>query len=539
MSSEKVRLNSAEEAIVKKILAEDGHMSRRTAIGWLGAMGISAAAAGTLVTSAGRVLAATPQRGGRLRVAGHSTSASDTLDPARLALSTDYARAHMFYNGLTRIDGNAEAQPELAESFEPGKDASEWIFTLRNGLTFHNGRSVTTDDVIFSIVRHKDEAVGSGAKALADQISEVVADGPNKVIVRLNAPNGDLPVMLGTFHFMIIPEGTTEFSTAIGTGPYAVGEFTPGVRSIALRNENYFKEGRPYVDEIEFFGIADDIARINALYSGDVHLITSIKPTAAKEIEAREGVDVFRTGAPRFSQLVMDNAIAPMDNKHLRLAIKYLIDRERLLTTVAQGYGQLGNDHPIAPSSPLYNSEIEQHMLDHDKAKFHLKEAGMEGATLELHVSEAAANSIETGQFLQREAAQIGLNIDLKREPRDGYWSNIWLKRGFYGGEWNPRPTYDMILSLAWTSTAKWNETKVQHPSLDNLIAEGRVTVDGTKRKEIYGEVQKIISEDGGNAIPMFIDYLDARSSKVRGLSPVPTGGLGGYNFADTVWLES
>jgi peptide/nickel transport system substrate-binding protein len=359
------------------------------------------------------------------------------------------------------------------------------------------------------------------------------------VIVRLVAANGDLPIMLGTFHFMIVPAGTTDFTTAVGTGPYSVSEFTPGVRSIGVRNENYFKEGRPYVDEIEFFGISDDSARINALYSGDVDMISSIKATAAKEVDARDGVEVMRTPAPRFSQLVMMADRSPTDNLDLRLCIKHLVDRERLLNTVAQGYGQLGNDHMIAPSSPLYNADIPQHMLDRDKAKYYLKKAGMENSTLELHVSGAAANSVETGQFLQREAAQIGLNIQLKREPKDGYWSNIWLKRGFYGGEWNARPTYDMLLSLGWTSDAKWNESQIKDPRLDSLIAEGRITVDAPKRKEIYGEIQRIIHDEGGNVIPMFIDYLDAKSSKVQGITAVPTGGFGGFNFADTVWLQS
>ena len=147
--------------------------------------------------------------------------------------------------------------------------------------------------------------------------------------------------------------------------------------------------------------------------------------------------------------------------------------------------------------------------------------------------------SPEMGMLLQHDAAKIGLTIDLKREPADGYWGNIWRKRSFHAGVWNPRPTYDLLLTVAWKSDAKWNETQFKSARLDNLIDEGRATVDFAKRKEIYGEIQRIIYQEGGSAIPLFLNYLDAISSKVKGLVPVPVGNLGGFNFADSVWLDA
>lgn len=514
-------------------------VSRRTILGWLGAAGIGSAAGGALLASATKAVANTPSYGGQLRVAGHSSSAKDTLDPAKFTLSTDYIRGHTHYNALTYLDENAAAQPELAESFEPGADASEWIFKLRKGVEFHDGKTLDSQDVVYSILRHKDEAVGSAANGLAQQISSVVADGPDTVRVKLEAPNADLPVLLGTFHFVITQDGTTDFSKGIGTGPYSVKEFAPGVRSVSVRNPNYFKEGRPYLDEIEFFGIADNVARVNALISGDVHAITNLDPASYADIEANDALNVFSTPSPRFSHLIMKTDQAPTDNKDLRLAIKWLLDRERFVKTYGKGYGQIANDHLIPPSHPLYNSDLPQRQVDHDKAKYHLQKAGLAGGKLELHVSDAASGSVEMGLMLQREAARAGLTIDLKREPSDGYWGNIWRKRAFHGGVWNARPTFDMLLSIGWTSDASWNETGWQSPQLDGLIAEGRRTIDPAKRKQIYGDIQRMIYNDGGNAIPAFLDYVDGVSSKVQGLTPVPVGNLSGFNFADKVWLQS
>ena len=516
-----------------------GGMTRRQAVKLLMGMGISMATAGSLATRLCEAATTpTPKRGGRIRVGGHSSSVKESLDPAKFTCDTDYSRGFTFYNGLTRLDGQALAQPELAESFEPNADATEWVFKLRKGVTFHNGKTMDADDVVYSIGRHKDPKVGSAAKGLADLISDIKADGKDTVIMKLTGPNGDLPVLLGTYHFMIVPNGTTDFSKGIGTGPYKVKEFKPGIRSIGVRNENYWIEGRPYMEEQEFFGIADDSARLNALYSGDIHMVISVALASVADVESRPGVKIFNTPAPRFTSLVMMADRPPFNNPDLRMAMKYLFDRERVLRTIMKGYGQLGNDHMFSPDDPLYNHDLPQRELDKDKAKYYLKKAGMP-AKLELHVSEAAYASVELGMMLQNEAAKVGCNIQLRREPTDGYWSNIWRKRSFHAGEWNARPTNDLLLSIGYTSNAKWNESNYKNPRLDELVTLGRGTVDFAKRKEIYGEIQKILYEDGCNVVPCFTDYIGAINDKIRGLIPRKTGGLGGYNYADSVWLDS
>jgi peptide/nickel transport system substrate-binding protein len=199
----------------------------------------------------------------------------------------------------------------------------------------------------------------------------------------------------------------------------------------------------------------------------------------------------------------------------------------------------VANDHLVMPQSELYNTSLPQRTVDLDKARYHLKKAGMENGRIELHVTEAAQNSVEIGLLLQRDAARAGLQIDLKREPAEGYWSNIWIKRAFHSVIWNPRPTYNIMATLIHKSDANWNDTRCGSPQLDELIDSARGTVDPAKRKELFWGIQELIYNDGGNAIPAFVNYLDAVSSKVKGITPVPTGNLGGFNFADSVWLES
>ena len=444
-------------------------------------------------------------------------------------------RMTTFYNALTRLDEKGEATPDLATSWEANSDATEWRFSLRQGIEFHDGKSFGAGDVVYTLQRHMDPATGSSAKALLDAVTEVKADGSETVVIKTSAPNADLPVVLSSYLFVILAEGTTDFSTANGTGPYMVEEFSPGVRSIAKRNENYHRD--VWVESIEHFAITDSIARANALLSGEIEMAVKLDPNTLNDVQNSDSVSVFRTPCPRFSELVMQVDAKPFDNPHLRNAMKYLFDRERLLKTVFKGYGAIANDHIFHPNSFYYNSELEQRGLDIDRAKSLLKKAGMESGSLDLHVSEASAGSVEMGLMLQQTAARAGLTINLKREPADGYWSNIWLKRSFYGSEWNARPVYDMNLSLSFLSDGKWNESNINNPTLDSRVREARGTVDQNKRKELYGDVQRIIHEEGGNIIPVFVDYLDGLSNKVNGLKPVPVGNLGGFNFADSIWL--
>src|SRR3954464_7437 len=144
--------------------------TRRDMLAMLMAGGMQATLAGGLATAASSAHAQTPRRGGKIRVAGATAAASDTLDPAKQSNHTDYSRCNMLYNGLTSLDGSLTPQPALAESFST-KDAKTWVFKLRPGVTFHDGKALAPADVVFSVMRHKDPATASKAKVLADQIT--------------------------------------------------------------------------------------------------------------------------------------------------------------------------------------------------------------------------------------------------------------------------------------------------------------------------------------------------------------------------------
>ncbi len=479
-----------------------------------------------------------PKKGGKLRVAGITASISDTMDPAKQSNQSDYIRGNMFYNGLTVLDNRLAPQPALAESFTT-KDAQTWIFTLRKGVTFHDGKPLEPADVVFSIMRHKDPATASKAKSLADQITEVTSTGPNEVQIKLAAPNADLPVIVGTFHFHIVKAGTTDFNAAVGTGPFKLKEFQPGVRCVGVRNPNYWKPGKPYLDEIEYVGIGDETARVNALLSGDMDVIGQINPRSASRISDTAGFDVFKTQSGQYTDLIMRSDVGPGMNPDFVLAMKYLQDREQMLKSVALGQAVVGNDQPIDPTNRFHFAGLPARAFDPEKAKFHLKKANIGSAKIPVICSPAAQFSVDLATVLQQSAQRAGLNLEVKRMPADGYWSNHWLNSPVGYGTVNPRPSADVLFTLFYKSDAAWNESRWKNPQFDQLLVAARSETDETKRKSIYADMQVMVSEGAGTGIPLFLATLDGHTKKVKGLTPMPLGGLMGYSFSEHVWLDS
>ena len=511
--------------------------SRRELMHWLVAAGMSVTAAGSVLTASTRALADTPKKGGKLRVAGFASSTTDTLDPAKGSNSTDYSRDTTFYNGLTVLDEHLAPQLDLAELIDNDK-ATVWTVKLRKDVRFHDGKPLTSADVVFSLLRHKDPAIGSKAKSLADQMTEVKATGPNEVRITLASPNADLPVVFGISHFLIVRDGTTDFSKGNGTGPYKCKEFQPGVRSVGVRNDEYFKPGKPYVDEVEHIGITDDAARINALLSGDVQLAGGINPRSAKQIQSAPGYALFETKAGGYTDLVVRLDTQPTGNPDFVTALKYLFDRQQIRSAVYRNFAVIGNDQPIDPSNRYYDPDLPQRPFDLDKAKFHFQKSGVGGSKLPITVSPAADNSIEMAELMQQAGAKIGLNLDLKRVPADGYWSNYWMKQPIGFGNINPRPSADVLFTLFFKSDAAWNESAWKDEKFDQLLAAARSETDDAKRKQMYGDMQALVHEGSGIGIPVFASILDAHSAKLKGLRPIPTGGLMGYNYAESVWLD-
>lgn len=525
-----------DDAMVENALRRGA--SRRDLLRMFLAGGVSLAAGSTILGRAGAALAATPVRGGHLKAAGWSSSTSDTLDPATAKLSTDYVRCCALYNRLTFLPENGDVQMELADSIE-SPDAVVWTVKLKSGVTFHSGKTLSSADVVFSLNRHLDEATGSKVNSIAKQMVEIKAVDALTVQITLAAANADLPTILSLHHFMIVAEGTTDFSKGDGTGAFKLEVFEPGVRSVMQRNENYFKPGGANLDSFEFFAISDDSARVNALLSGDIQLAASISPQAMRLIESQTGVDMVQSTSGNYTNLNMRLDMAPGDKADFIEGVKLLLDRETIQKSVLRGLAEIGNDQPIPPMSRYHNAELAPRAYDPEKAKALFEKAGLLGQTIPVVASEAATASVEMATVLQQSGAEIGMNFDVQRVPSDGYWDKYWLVAPIHFGNINPRPTPDILFSLLYGTEAPWNESQYKSPKFDAMLLEARGMQDFAKRKEIYDDMQVMVANEAGTAIPAYISNVDAKSSKLQGLAANPLGGMMGYAFAEYVWLDA
>lgn len=516
-----------------------GKISRREFIYRMGAIGVTAAALPSLLS--GTAQAATPKKGGKITVGVEAAQTKDSLDPTQYFSTANILMGFSVYDSLVNRGPDLKPIPWLAESWEVGTDASEWIFQLRKDVEWHDGKPFTADDVIYSCNRHTREGTESPAKGYMSQIAEMKKDGDHVVRFKLSAPNADFPVVLSDTRVQISQNGYEDFvSTTVGTGPFKVKEWKSGSRYAFTRNDNYWGSDGPWVDEIEVVGIGDITARVNALLSGDINVMLELDPKAVALIERNKKVDLIQTKSGAFINLAMMMDREPTNNPDFRLAMKYAINREQIVKNVLKGYGSVGNDHPISPTDPYFCSDIEQRSYDPDKARHHIKKAGLENTPVDFYASDVpGAGTLAACQVLQQSAAAAGINLNLINPPADTYWSAVWIQKPLTASGWDMRPVPDLMFSIAFKGDSDWNETKYVNEGFDKLLLEARSTVDFDKRKGMYCEMQQMVQDDGGHATLAFRDILDAKATDVQGISAHPSGPLGFYQFARTVWIDS
>ncbi len=464
--------------------------------------------------------AETPKQGGNFRIGVADFSTQDLLDPTRLETRFQTYLQYEIRNALVEVNAEGELVPELAESWEGSKDGKTWSFKLRKGITFHNGKTLTPEDVVYSFQIHMGDDTKSVAKPFLSGLEEVKADGPDTVVFKLSGANVGFPAITSIPPFVIVPAGDGDFEAGTGTGGYILEQWEPGVRSLARRNPNYWKSGRAHFDSVEMIAIKDSTARNNALISGEIDAFNFVDPKTVALLQNSGKAKIVQTQSKAHYVFPMLVDMEPFSDPDVRNAMKYAIDREDLVKRVLRGFGSVGNDQPLGPGYEFYDPSIPQHEFDPEKAKFLLKKAGKSDFTTQLFVSETPFTGATDAAILFKEQAlKSGVTIDVVKTPEDGYWSDIWAKKPFCASRWSGRVNEDAMLSLAYTDEGLkvgWNETHFNDPRLNKLVLEARAEFDVDKRREMYGECQRIIHDDGGALVFAFADFVDATAPNVQ-----------------------
>jgi peptide/nickel transport system substrate-binding protein len=521
-------------------LLTEGKITRREFLKRLSALGITAALSPALLEK--RARAAMPRKGGILRLGLAGGSTTDSLDPATMTDAMAYNINWQIRNCLVEVDNKGNPLPELAESWEASANATEWRFSLRRGVEFHNGKTMDAEDVVYSINHHRGEQSKSAAKGIVDPVQNIRADGKNIVIFTLKEGNADFPYIMSDPHLTIVPAGTTgiDWEKGIGSGAYILDSHEPGFQASAKRNPNYWKQNRGHFDEVKTIGIADTTARATALNTGQIDAMNRFELKTIHLMKRVSGLQIINvTGYKHFSVPMLTDR-KPFDNNDVRLAMKYAIDREHMVKQILRGFGTVGNDHPIAPNQKYYAADLPQRIYDPDKARFHIQKSGMSDYVFKLHAADAAfGGAVDAAVLYKEHAARAGINIEVVREPNDGYWNNVWMKKPWVMCYWSGRATADWMFSTAYAEEAAWNDTFWKHERFNKLLKEARAQLDDKRRHALYAECQKIVNEEGGVVIPMFANWIEAATTKVRFENPAGNWEMDGHRAAERWWFQS
>ena len=492
-----------------------------------------------------------PFYGGRIRYMLASGGDFETHNPGSAYSAPDFPRMGTIFELLVSYLGAgwrpgepAGYKPILAESWEVSDDALTWRINLREGVEWHDGSSFGPQDVIYSIQQMTsfDPYHQASAFVTGIDIENMRGDG-NSVIVPLFTPNARLMDLFGNPATAIFKDGTRpeDFNTnPIGTGPFVFSEFTPGRSSLVTRNPNYWREGRPFVDEVEILGVDDEVARLNALSAGEADLI-QLNPTQFRAIDD-ENIELIggesNPGLHYMFQMSVDQP--PFDDPRVRDAFRLIPDRQSMVDVAFSGFGILNND--LAGNGyAFFASDLPQREQDLERAAALLAEAGYgDGLDVTLQTSTVLPGFVESATLFAESARQIGVNVEIEQIPPDLYFSDAggWLTRTFGQTVWGPAPL-SVWYPQVFLSTSYTNETHWADPDFDAKMTEAIAELDDARAEQLWRELQQTQHDEGG-----YIIWAQSYgfSAKRTSLKVAEGGDIGsnafGVDFSD-LWLDT
>jgi peptide/nickel transport system substrate-binding protein len=474
--------------------------------------------------------------GGRLRAGIANGGSSDTLDPARAASGADFFRTQSLFEGLTITTADIRTELLLAESIEPNADGTVWTIRIRDGVTFHDGKPLTIDDVIYTFQRVQQVSlVGHEATAVMDLANLKKMDALT-VSVPLTSARAEFPADLSLVSIVQSGADDAAFAKPVGTGPFAFDSFTPGQSSLFKKYANYWQNGAPYLDELEFITISDGTARLNALLGDQVDCADQMLYTQAKQYANSTDVIMNVSKPGNWVPMTMACDTAPFDDVRVRQAMRLIADRVQLVANAQLGFGEIGNDL-FAKGLPGYNDQLPQREQDLDQAKSLLKAAGKDGLKVTLDASSVSPGMLESATLFAEQAKGAGVEVTINNVPPGDYYGPNYLKYTFGQSSW-VAGTVTGLMQGSVGPNATYNETHFHDDNFDKLFTQAQATLDESKRNDMLFECQKILYDTGGYIIWGLSPYIDGLSPKVKDMSSTPTYPLGGGDFRK-VWLDA
>ncbi|SOB83254.1 peptide/nickel transport system substrate-binding protein [Streptomyces sp. 1331.2] len=499
---------------------------RRAFLKKVGAVALAVTAGGGLLTACGKpeaagpaaVAAAKPVESLKIAVTDPTTSAG--LDPRSIGNGLSTMVMYHLYDSLMVLNGDKYTNV-LADSVQPNQDGTLWTITLRKGVKFHDGRPVTANDVAYSL-RTVGTAPSSRASVYADvDLAGIKAVDEQTVTVPLKRPRGDFREGVLVTYSPVFPDGTTDFSKGIGSGPYKLaGVDGQNVKLVA--NEDYWGS-KPQVKNLELIKIADAATRLNAVKSGQVDYAVGISPVGAAAEKANSAITITKGGVAGASALSfsMNQTIAPFDNPNVRKAVRLAVDRKQLTDTALLGSGTVGND-VVGLGLPGYATDLPTRGRDVAEAKKLFQEAGV--TELTLRTGDIVPGMLEASKLFQQQLADAGVTLKLQTVPADSYYADMpnLTKNPFQAFYYANRPAA-LHLAATTTQVAFFNVTGAG-PDHWKKLADAQLIVDDNQRANAFTQIERDFYDNGGDVVWGFQEQMDASRLKLSGVTRI--GGL-------------
>ena len=402
------------------------------------------------------------------------------------------------YRGLVGYDAKGKVASELAESWNQDSPSS-YVFKLRKNAKFQNGDPVTADDVVYSFQYMTAPDSVAYWKSLGPLIGGLDAVDPHTFKLTLKQPDAAILDVLATPWAPIVSKKAAQASPAkmVGAGPFVVKTVEKGTKVTVTRFADYYKKGLPKLDGIDFIAYADDNLRVTALQSGAVDLIEYVPWQNMSSIESSGKLSLQTVDGP-FMYLLFNVTRPPFNNATLRRALGYAIDRDAVMKAAFFGRGSALKGVPVQSSSPYYNAkDADFWSHDPDKAKSMIAQAGAAGLSTTLLSTSQYGMHKDTAQVVQADLSKVGINVKLDlpdwptRVAQGNKGDFEFAVQGSAGNYNDP----DFLTTFLSGTGSLNNSYGFNDPTIDGLLAQGRSTIDESKRKQIYDQLYKAMLE--------------------------------------------
>jgi peptide/nickel transport system substrate-binding protein len=543
--------------------ARSGRMTRQQVLVRASVLGVSASALGTILAACGSSASSGSSSGGASSggaikkggtgIFGITSPASD-VDPVTMFNTGAIMTTQLACDYLVFPNAQYVLQPKLATKWASGSTPDTWSFTIRQGVKWQDGSALTNDDIVASFDRMLDPKIGSAAlSAFSGVLSRgnVESTAADTIVFHLDRPYADFPYLVSAFNYnsVILPKNyqVGDFTKGgIGTGPFILKTFSKDQGANYVKNPHYWGKGMPYLDAVNVKYYTDTPPIVLALQGNTINVFPQVPYQGSQALFSDSNIVVSETPSSEYRTLQMRVDEAPFNNKNVRLAVAYALDRPGLVSGLFNGKAELGNDHafaPIYPGSPT-TSQVPQRVKDINKAKA-LVGSSPVNVTL---TTEQFLEIPEYAQFVKQMVAPAGINVKLDIQPQGTFYgtgaTQPWLQVPFGITDWGARGTAGQTIDPAYlcrsvpnaklSNSGAWNSAHWCDPAFDKLVQQFEGEVDAQKRQSLAVSAARIQQAEVPDVIAYWIKELRATRTNVHGLAAGPTFHLD----ASAMWLS-